>query len=559
MSQSIFTSYSTNVNKIFDEYSVENMKAQLNQQSQNEIQLSSSEFKDMLSKVTRMLEPHIEDEEASLIDIQTYLVGPQNRQVDPQNRQPKVMKQVIQKPPLDCHNEIDNQLSYDQFIKKMKESQAQMREEFKYSLNAFEVNQNQVNQSLQQQIDHRIKVAEDKQQKDLNELQKEIQSNLQERFIAVDQIKIQLNQQNQFRIQSDHQLQNLSAIVETIKQKLEQQIKDLSAKQLETKDLQDFRARIESANLKFEQDLQSSKFVQNAFELKVQRLEQELNSIKVSYQKQLKQSLNDFDQLESKLKNMIKQEFKINNTQMMKEVKYILELENHKNQSSKSLNRSYILEQEEQKQSQVMGNQIIAIVQVPSVEECMKLSNQLKKKLFRDLVDKEINKSQHSLLQQQISYYSTKQYKLLYCGSRDGFSAYKFYSLCYNKGPTVSFILSECGQVFGGYASLPWTTSNHFLPDIDLSAFVFSLSKRSIHRQNRKQHQAVYHCQDYMCAFGNDIEIGDNCDKNSNSWCNLGCTYELPNGYQYSSNEAQSYLAGQYHFKVLEIQVYSLQ
>eukprot|EP00347_Sterkiella_histriomuscorum_P017230 403350183 len=93
--------------------------------------------------------------------------------------------------------------------------------------------------------------------------------------------------------------------------------------------------------------------------------------------------------------------------------------------------------------------------------------------------------------------------------SRDGFDADSFRQLCDDKGPTVSFILSEYGQVFGGFTSIPWTSADQ--PQSDPSAFVFSLRY----------------------------------------------TYETPNGYKHYSNEAQSYLAGQFNFKVLEIEVYS--
>eukprot|EP00347_Sterkiella_histriomuscorum_P009556 403340752 len=125
------------------------------------------------------------------------------------------------------------------------------------------------------------------------------------------------------------------------------------------------------------------------------------------------------------------------------------------------------------------------------------------------LVDQEISKDPSSLLQNSIPDYFTKQYNLLYKGSRDGFTASTFHKLCDDKGPTVSFILSEYGQVFGGFTSIPWTSADQ--PQSDPSAFVFSLRY----------------------------------------------TYETPNGYKHYSNEAQSYLAGQFNFKVLEIEVYS--
>eukprot|EP00347_Sterkiella_histriomuscorum_P009467 403341101 len=135
------------------------------------------------------------------------------------------------------------------------------------------------------------------------------------------------------------------------------------------------------------------------------------------------------------------------------------------------------------------------------------------RELFRKLVNIEIKQKEKSLINQHISNSFDRSYKLLFCGSRDGFKANKFHELCDNQGPTVSFILSNYGQVFGGYASQPWTSPNEsesFKDDAD--AFIFSLRY----------------------------------------------TFDFPNGCKYGSNEARSYLAAQYQFKVLEIEVYSL-
>eukprot|EP00347_Sterkiella_histriomuscorum_P014393 403361038 len=177
---------------------------------------------------------------------------------------------------------------------------------------------------------------------------------------------------------------------------------------------------------------------------------------------------------------------------------------------------------------------------------------------YRQLVDNEIYKQQTSLLQTQISDYSSKQFKLLYRGSRDSFTASKFHELCDNKGPIVCFILSELGEVFGGYTSLSWASTHQQYTDS--SAFLFSLSKKSIHKQYQNENMALIHSKGHMLIFGggNDIQIVDNCDKNTSSHCVLGYTYEPPNGYEQYSDKARSYLGGQNQFKVLEIEVYSL-
>eukprot|EP00347_Sterkiella_histriomuscorum_P021227 403334758 len=185
---------------------------------------------------------------------------------------------------------------------------------------------------------------------------------------------------------------------------------------------------------------------------------------------------------------------------------------------------------------------------------------------FRIMVDEEINQTNQSLLKPQFILIKNKnfikddidkKFSLLFRGSTHGFTASQFHNLCDNKGPTVSFILSEFGHVFGDYASdhLRSTDKDYR----DYSAFIFSLSKRFIHKQYQNNKEAVGHHKNYMCQFGHsDIIISDSCDKKCKSYCNLGGTYELPKEQKFRSYEAQSYLAGQLYFKVLEIEGYSL-
>ena len=48
------------------------------------------------------------------------------------------------------------------------------------------------------------------------------------------------------------------------------------------------------------------------------------------------------------------------------------------------------------------------------------------------------------------------QTKLLFRGSKDGFTSAKFHSLCDNKGPTLVLVKSRLGYYFGGYSSTSW-------------------------------------------------------------------------------------------------------
>eukprot|EP00347_Sterkiella_histriomuscorum_P021085 403335315 len=596
MSQTLFTSYSTNVMRIFDEYSVDNMKTLLCQQSQNEIQLNSSQFKEMLTKVERMLGPHIDEVEDQLIDFQSYLV-------DPQNRLPKVMQKQHQ-PTIDGHSEFDNKLQYDQIIKQMNESQAQMREEFKQTLNAFEVNQNYANNQIQQQVDYKIKASEDKYQRTFDEFKSAIHSNIKGKFKGLDQINVKFNQQNQ-------QLSNFNDIVQSVKLAQDQQIKIQSTRQMEYKEsLQRFSQRLDAINLKFEQERKDSKKFNNAFEQKLNNLEQELNSVKVSNKKEKTQLLFDIDQnykQYQKLQNLLQEKLKrFVSSQVIEENKLI---QNSYNQIQSSQNyneyknHSNIFEDEEQN-SQILVNPIKTMVLVPS---------------------------------DQIENYWERKYSLLYKGSSDGFRSQDFNNRFNNIGQKTSpYILDQYDNYDiskADYISLDYqdtSIENNSCEDsdsdsveveeqkdsvlenkkafdqlnfqhlshnqndrndgklcddseedsdeeyyeeseslisndlsagdddefsFDPEAIVFSLSKRSIHKQFRDL-KAIQHHEDYFCLFGYDICIKDQCDQNSSSLCDLGQIYKLPEGYEYRSDEAKSYLAGQFWFKVLEIEIY---
>eukprot|EP00347_Sterkiella_histriomuscorum_P012775 403367270 len=499
LTRSLFQSYQTNVTRIFDEYSIENIKAQLNKQSQNEIQLSSFQFKEMLSKVTRLLIPHITNEEASLIQIQNFLIDPQN----PKIKAKQLQSEELQVLPNDVQIDF-KQLIKDQIIEQLKESQASMREEFKQTFNAFKNNQNQVNNSIQEQVDKKINSSEDKYLKTIDDLKRELHENLEVKLKALDQINQKITLQNQKILQSEKQIKSSCSIFERsildLKIKVNDKILLEQVYKNEGDNFRKYSEKLDEVNLKFEQELKECK---------------------------------------------------------QEEIQQIIDSTNQTTQS----NEDHLLattEEEEQKTQAIDNNNQTTMVQIPSEDACRRLSDSDKMQLFRDLVDQEINKTQYSLLSQQISNYQTRKYKLLYCGSRDGFEAQDFHEYCDERGPTMSFILSECGYVFGGYASVPWTSSDNHKFYSDADAFIFSLSKRSIHKQFRNMKQAVYHRKDLLCEFGrDDMDIRDKCNENK-SICNLGHTYELPEGCVQYSNEAQSYLAGIYQFKVLEIEVYLL-
>ncbi|CDW75453.1 tldc domain-containing protein [Stylonychia lemnae] len=86
-------------------------------------------------------------------------------------------------------------------------------------------------------------------------------------------------------------------------------------------------------------------------------------------------------------------------------------------------------------------------------ETLQKLQDQYRPKYieFRRLVDYHLEslKQQETKDKPKLLPLIVKQCKLLFKATNDGFLAANFHQKCDNQGPTISFILSENGQVFG--------------------------------------------------------------------------------------------------------------
>jgi BTB/POZ domain-containing protein KCTD9 len=66
---------------------------------------------------------------------------------------------------------------------------------------------------------------------------------------------------------------------------------------------------------------------------------------------------------------------------------------------------------------------------------------------------------------------------MIYKATRDGFSAFNFHLKCDNRGPTLTLVKSSSNnEIFGGYTSIPWTSSQYRWVRDD-KAFLFTLSE----------------------------------------------------------------------------------
>ena len=76
----------------------------------------------------------------------------------------------------------------------------------------------------------------------------------------------------------------------------------------------------------------------------------------------------------------------------------------------------------------------------------------------------------------------------------------------------MTLIKSEFNRLFGGYASVSWTSKEQSL--VDNNAFLYSLTYRTKHKLVKNKHQALKSGgKGYLMVFGGgDLQIYDKCD-----------------------------------------------
>ena len=144
--------------------------------------------------------------------------------------------------------------------------------------------------------------------------------------------------------------------------------------------------------------------------------------------------------------------------------------------------------------------------------------------------------------------------ELIYRGSDHGFTASSFHNHCDGKSNTLTLILSEHGNVFGGYTKIPWSSNTGWHTDSD--SFVFILRSKNNDQpivydiDNKWLFTAVYHEQDWCSVFGYcgyAICIHDNCNKNDDSFSVHSETFKTPKT-----------LAGKPQFQVIEYEMFQI-
>jgi len=176
-------------------------------------------------------------------------------------------------------------------------------------------------------------------------------------------------------------------------------------------------------------------------------------------------------------------------------------------------------------------------------------------------MDSAILPAAQKLLFLALSGFEKKSFSLLWRGSRDGFDAAAFHRLCDGKANTVTVIKNTNGFIFGGFTSIPWSSSGGYTADS--AAFLFSLTNpinTPLKLNVKSSKNAVYcHPLNYGPSFGggHDLHVSSLSNINKNSYMKFH-SYEFPHGMW--SIEGGKFIVGgsDNKFQIIEIEVFQV-
>ena len=151
--------------------------------------------------------------------------------------------------------------------------------------------------------------------------------------------------------------------------------------------------------------------------------------------------------------------------------------------------------------------------------------------------------------------------ELIFRGTKDGMNANNFHNKCDNQGETITLIKNGKGCIFGGYTSIPWTSSqgSYFSSH---NSFLFTLTNIYGTEPNKfiskNDQNEVYHNISYGPRFGAGCDLGiyTNFVKDG-GWSNF------PNTYQDNIGKGKSIFTGDLnnenpYFTIKEIEIFKL-
>lgn len=148
---------------------------------------------------------------------------------------------------------------------------------------------------------------------------------------------------------------------------------------------------------------------------------------------------------------------------------------------------------------------------------------------------------------------------LIFQATKNGFKANDFHRICDGKSKTFIIAKSNYGNVYGGYASVPWQSVNKGEYIQDPHAFLYSLTYHTKHKQVKNNEFSIFVSKQYGPVFGIgfDLCIKDDCHKKGDNFCRLGNSFQ---GLSSDSVEDDyNYLGGNEYFAVEEYEVFQIE
>ena len=175
------------------------------------------------------------------------------------------------------------------------------------------------------------------------------------------------------------------------------------------------------------------------------------------------------------------------------------------------------------------------------------------------IILKESNKNKELLLK-LYDWIGNKKMELIFRGTRDGMTGTSFHNKCDNQGPTITLVRNLKGNIFGGYASISWTSGiseDRNAP----GSFLFTLTNiydiEPTKFFNKADNNHVYHNLKYGPVFGagNDFVIYPD--------FNNGGQSRFPKSYEDKLGKGKSIFTGDLNndninFKLNEIEVFKI-
>ena len=125
-----------------------------------------------------------------------------------------------------------------------------------------------------------------------------------------------------------------------------------------------------------------------------------------------------------------------------------------------------------------------------------------------------------------------KKIELIYRGSRDGTLSKNFHEKCDNKGPTITLIKNEKGNIFGGFSSISWTSQNNNKQAPNSFLFtltnIYGINPTKFQLKNNNDSCAIVDYSNYGATFGagSDLYVSNDFNNNNDSYSYFPCSYE---------------------------------